>query len=358
MPRLADGRRYPSYLPVDRRASKAKRKRVPAFLPAIRFASDDDSVLLERNDVAVLFRSDSLDNIAAGADAVFRRLGDMFTVTSVRKGFVGGGFGPGQSIPRQMAIAAGVPGATLIPDGAQLFMGFTSTQRSALGPGRIANFESLRGLTDQWPRGYFRGGTTMHLSHLFEDLERWWTTFSFQEQVRAMARPGLHVPDKTYTLPEDVSQIESKADVLDDVRGFRATGHSGVIQAATRSARDAVDNYGTRHSRGTTPLQRADFNTLDNPFFWSANPLVDKQQPTPAAGLHFVAFSPTSDLFHRARRAMDGQFTDGSSLPVGARDRGQGFNSVIRSTHRQNFLVPPRRRRSFPLAELRSARKR
>jgi hypothetical protein len=27
---------------------------------------------------------------------------------------------------------------------------------------------------------------------------------------------------------------------------------------------------------------------------------------------------------------------------------------VLRTTHRQNFLVPPRRHRSFPLAELRS----
>jgi len=34
------------------------------------------------------------------------------------------------------------------------------------------------------------------------------------------------------------------------------------------------------------------------------------------------------------------------------RAREQGFNSVLSTTHRQNFLVPPRRHRSFPLAEL------
>jgi hypothetical protein len=28
------------------------------------------------------------------------------------------------------------------------------------------------------------------------------------------------------------------------------------------------------------------------------------------------------------------------------------MNSVLRTTHRQNFLVPPRKHRSFPLAEL------
>jgi hypothetical protein len=31
---------------------------------------------------------------------------------------------------------------------------------------------------------------------------------------------------------------------------------------------------------------------------------------------------------------------------------GQGFNAVLRTTHRQNFLVPPRAHRALPLAEL------
>jgi hypothetical protein len=34
------------------------------------------------------------------------------------------------------------------------------------------------------------------------------------------------------------------------------------------------------------------------------------------------------------------------------RSRAQGLNSVLRTTHRQNFLVPPRSKRSFPLVEL------
>ena len=37
----------------------------------------------------------------------------------------------------------GVPGADLIPDTAELFLGFTSTQKAGLGPARIANFETL-----------------------------------------------------------------------------------------------------------------------------------------------------------------------------------------------------------------------
>ena len=48
---------------------------------------------------------------------------------------------------------------------------------------------------------------------------------------------------------------------------------------------------------------------------------------------------------------MDGVLPDGK-LPLPPRDRNQGFNAVLRTTHRQNFLVPPRRNRSFPLAEI------
>ena len=72
---------------------------------------------------------------------------------------------------------------------------------------------------------------------------------------------------------------------------------------------------------------------------------------TPAAGVHFVVFNPTGDDFHRNRLAMDGVLP-GGRLPFEPRARGQGFNSILRTTHRQNFLVPPRRHRSFPLAEL------
>jgi len=98
--------------------------------------------------------------------------------------------------------------------------------------------------------------------------------------------------------------------------------------------------------------QRADFNTLDNPFSWSSRPETDAMVDQPAAGLHFVVFHPTTDDFRRVRRAMDGQMPDGTRIPLRPKDRGQGINSVLTTTHRQNFLVPPRRSRAFPLSEL------
>jgi len=118
--------------------------------------------------------------------------------------------------------------------------------------------------------------------------------------------------------------------------------------------RSFVDNYGARVPKGAAILHRADFNTLDNPFFWTADPAGDGYDAKPAAGLHFIAFAPTSDTFARIRLAMDGHYPDGTTLATwwgGPRQAGQGFNSVLEPTHRQNFIVPPRRHRSFPLAE-------
>jgi hypothetical protein len=48
---------------------------------------------------------------------------------------------------------------------------------------------------------------------------------------------------------------------------------------------------------------------------------------------------------------MDGVLP-GARIPLVAGSRGQGFNAVLTTTHRQNFVVPPRSHRSFPLAEL------
>ena len=72
----------------------------------------------------------------------------------------------------------------------------------------------------------------------------------------------------------------------------------------------------------------------------------------PAAGVHFVVFNPTSDDFRRTRLAMDGALPGEPRLPFPPRARGQGLNSILLTTHRQNFLVPPSRHRSFPLSEL------
>ena len=333
-----------THLPFDLRAGK------PALLDAMRFPSDPKDTLLEDNDVAFLFRSDHQDHIQKAATEIFDRMKGVLAVTSIRKGFAGQLDG-GPGLPKEMATAAGVPGAELIPDGAELFLGFTSTQRHALGPPRIVNFETL-GLVELGPRSYFRGGTHMHLSHVFEDLEAWYLNFDFRERVNTTFKPRMPVKEGTQTVPQPPSRASSTNEVERDFHRFGAIGHSSSLQPASRLQLDVRASDGTLYRKGTAIPQRADFNTLDNPFFWSATPDRDRMADGPAAGLHFVVFNPTSDDFHRNRLAMDGVMPGGAKLPFAPRDRGQGFNSILQTTHRQNFLVPPRRHRAFPLAEL------
>jgi hypothetical protein len=358
---FAAGTAYPDYLPVDNRASAAAGTTVRAVMDAIQFPSDTTPsafpsgprVRLEGNHVAVLLRSDSLDHIAAGASAIFGtgpgQAGGLLNVTSIRKGFAGGGFNNGTSLPKQMAMSAGIPGAHSIPNNAELFMGFASTQAGALGPGVIANLEAIPGLTDQWPGGYFAHGTAMHLSHLFLDLAGWYALQAQTRQGKAF-NAGLSLPPGTEVVDESPSQVRNLSQVEADLQRHGLIGHSESLQPATRLASPLTDNYGNSYVAGTAIPERADFDSLDNPFFFSADPQGDGSSTTPAASLHFVVFAPTSDAFHRGRLAMDGHYPDGTVLPLNVRTQA-GFNQFLSTTHRQNFLVPPRAHRSFPLVE-------
>src|SRR5260370_19320324 len=142
--------------------------------------------------------------------------GSLFKVTSIRRGFAGGGFYGDESLRSRLALAAGIPGAKSIPPHAEVFLGFTTTLQSNMGPGIIANLETLPGETDQWPHGYFRQGTTMQLSHLFEDLATWYGSglgnFSpYADLVQAMRQPVLSVAAGTRTL---TPPGESDADLV------------------------------------------------------------------------------------------------------------------------------------------------
>ncbi len=332
-----------AHLPFDRRAGKS------VLLPARRFPSDPHHTLLEENDVVVLLRSDAREHIDEAHKALFDDL-KLFRITSVRRGFAGG-FEGGTGLPKRMAVAAGVAGADLIPDGAELFLGFTSTQKAGLGPRLIANHETL-GYVDL-RSGYFHGGTHMHLSHITEDLEAWYLNFDFDERVLTAFRPGLtDVKPGAQTVHQGPKDVSAARDVTRKFTETGRIGHSGPIQTTSRLPNDVVGPDGTVYPKGTAVPQRADFNTLDNPFTFSFRPERDRWSREPAAGVHFVVFNPSGDDFERNRLAMDGVFPDGTDLGLGARSRAQGFNSVLETTHRQNFLVPPRRHRSFPLAEL------
>src|SRR5258708_11385272 len=312
-------------------------------------------VRLEQDDVAVVLRSDSLTNVMEGINALFgtgsNGAGSLFTVTSIRRGFAGGGFYGHQGLPSRLALAAHLPFAKSIRPHAELFLGFTSTLQSNMGPGIIANLETLPGETDQWPHGYFRQGTTMQLSHMFEDLATWYGSGQgfpqYAQRVQAMLQPGLSPAPGTRTLDPPG---QSEADVAHGVHQYHAYGHSGSMAQVDSTTTPTTSNYGVAYPTGTTIPTRGDFDTLDNPFYYTSDPTGDHYRKTKAAGVHFIVFQPTIATFNRVRLAMDGHYSD-KTLPVAPRSPHAGINSVLYTTHRQNYLVPPRRHRSFPLAE-------
>jgi hypothetical protein len=348
-------------LPVDQALSQQAGSTRYAVLDAVRFPSDPADLLLEDNHVMFKFRSDSQAILGSVEGALLTNqnsgafIGDLFDLTSQRIGFLGRGFGT-PSIGKQLALKAGVPGADQIPDNSQLMLGFTSTQTAGLGPDKIVSFETLPGVTNQWPNGYFANGCAMHLSHLFEDLSLWYSSFDYAGRVARMFSPHTPVPSDTgtVTLANGRSDVSTLDQVKQDATGG-LLGHNATLQQATRLPIDVTDNYGRLRPAGTAVPLREDFNTLDNPFKWTANPTRDRFSNTAAPGMHFVAFVPATSKFHTARLAMDGVLPDGTNLrgdPYNIPDSANGINAMIRASHRQNFLIPPRRHRSFPLAEL------
>lgn len=322
-----------------------------AVIDAIRFGSDPAGLVVEDNEVMVMIRSDSPVVLDEVKGKLFRDsassgyLGDIIEVTSERTGFVGRGFDK-PSVARQLIARFDPALAARIPAGAQLTMGYTSTQKDSLPPDNISSFETL-GKTTVKPGDYFAGGAAMHLSHVYIDLPTWYSRPQSERAAR-MFSPRTPVGQETVTVANGPQQVSSRTEVEDDARRGPG-GHNSLLQQATRLAADVRDAYGVLRGRGTAVPSREDFNTLDAPFTTSANPARDGWSPVQnRPGLHFVVFVPASASFHAARNAMDGKLA-GAALGT---PRGNGINEFLSTTHRQNFLVPPRAHRSFPMAEL------
>ncbi|MGH9072280.1 MAG: DUF7405 family protein, partial [Acidimicrobiales bacterium] len=105
-------------------------------------------------------------------------------------------------------------------------------------------------------------------------------------------------------------------------------------------------DYAKLNEQGTTFFLRQDFDTVENPFAFSLNGTVST---VPRAGVHFIGMGPSAQQFHLMRTEMDSPgLAEKHHLP----DENVGFTDFLVNTHRQNYCLPPRQHRSFPLAEL------
>ncbi|MGH9121228.1 MAG: DUF7405 family protein, partial [Acidimicrobiales bacterium] len=271
------------------------------------------------------------------ARAVFG--GDLMTVTSLRRGFAGHG------MPRRIGMALGIPGAEKIPTGAMLFMGFTSSHAHGLAAGNLPSYETVPGWTDATPDSYMAGGANMHVSHIAIELDRWYS-LDHRERLHRMFHPRRSEAERV--LSPDQCPVTSTFRIQrdEDVERFGLVGHNEQMQFLSRVEKETTTAYGQVLPKGTTFFLRQDFDTLENPFEFSAEGPVST---IPRAGVHFIGMSPSAQHFHLMRREMDSpELAKAHHLP----DENVGFTDFLVNTHRQNFCLPPRAHRSFPMAEL------
>ena len=321
-------------------------------------------VVIERNDVLLTLRSDSQDNLNNILDWLFfgtNNLGGnaiaspafngLYTVTSARLMFQQNG------LPKQVATQNNLQFAARIRDTSPMWMSFADQQVDGSGPAAICTFagNASAHLTNKVAGNYFDNGAIQHLSHVILDLDQWYATPAqdppdgepYTERVQYMFRSN----DSSTAdgLPNDgfADQFTNGGGPAFLDNRFQGTGDAaknaqgiGTFQGAHRMGHLSGLQRSTRAADGTPIHQRMDgpgFNSMDVP--------NGSRQPK----LQFTVFLPTAEFFRVLR-------VNAASLDLvnqfGVADDDNGLERFSTATRRQNFLVPPRRHRAFPLLEM------
>jgi hypothetical protein len=209
----------------------------------------------------------------------------------VRSGFVGADI-----------VAERVTTARIPPD-APLLLGFHSGLRGNQAPEHDITI----------PDGPLAGGTTMHVSRIDLDLERWYAQ-DLERRAALMYSPATSARDARAF----VDDAPSDADRLPALAARHGTvGHA---QAAARARR-----------HGRPRINRRDFATLDG------------GRP----GTHFVSLQRSLEDFNATRATMNA--ADARRHHPHIDDRhNNGINAFIDVRSRATFAVPPRHRRAYP----------
>jgi hypothetical protein len=314
-------------------------------------------VRIETNDVLFTLRSDdqlhvfdavqwlSGSNRLNGQTITSPAFGTLLSFTSSRAMFAQIG------MPRFVAGQVGLPFKNFINPNSVMWMGFNDQHVSGAGPAPICTFagNSSARLTTAVPGNYFDNGGIQHLSHLILDMLQLFDMDTpssppgedgvFTERVQYMFRspaPSQGNPDQ-FTNGGGPANIENVFkgvnDALNTAQGIgtenneHRMGHLSTLQRSSRAA-------------DGTPMHIR----MDGPGFDNMDVPGASKQPK----LQFTVFVPTADFFTTMRRnqaSLDLQ----QQFNVPPDDNG--LERFLTATRRQNFLVPPRRHRAFPLVE-------
>ncbi len=347
MPRLSsDATRYPleEAVPAPTDVSPAN--------PSVKKRTFNVPVAIESNEVVLALRSDSaqiIDDVIswlfegatslAGAPSAPSGLEGLFDVTSRRLMF------NQQGLPRRVAEEEGLPYAATLNPVSPMWMGFLDQQVGASGPPPVTTFagNGSAHFTNATNRNYFAKGSIMHLSHVIEDLAQFYE------------RPGeTYVRRCAAMFRADPVPSEGYADQFTNGGGPAAIQNTFTGAGAAETEAQGQGTFdGARHIGHTTGLQRTSrtFNHVplhiraDGPGFDTMDVPDGSSQPK----LQFSIFVPTAEFFQTMRES---QASDDLVERFDVPEDNVGLERFITTTRRQNFLVPPRRHRAFPLVEL------
>jgi hypothetical protein len=315
-------------------------------------------VRIESNDLLITIRSDDPSYIQdvlswlGGSNSLAGRpiqspplFSGLATVTSSRAQFLQLG------LPAYVAAANGLPYANEINPKSTMWMGFLDQQVDGSGPAGICTFAgnpSAR-LTTARPGDYFDNGGIQHLSHVIEDLAQFYARPSssdpggepFTERVQYMFRSN---PIPSTGNPNDQFTNSGGPSIFDNV--FQGTGDAANNAQAinTFQGEHRLGHLSCLHRSSRAPDTTPIHVRMDGPGFDNMDVPDGSSQPK----LQFTVFVPTAEFF-RVMRVNQASLDLQNQFGVQAADNG--LERFLTATRRQNFLVPPRRHRAFPLVE-------
>ena len=312
----------------------------------------DVPVAIESNDVLPTLRSDSLTVIdeilawlcgeteeLAGVAAGPSQLAGLLAPTSRRLMFNQRG------LPRQIAEEHRLPYMEALNPESNMWMGFVDQQVGSSGPPPIVTFagRGLVRLTTALPGDYFDHGSVVHLSHLIQDLEQFYARPG-EGYERRVGEMFASAPPPKKGNPDQFTNGGGPAFVRNAFLGTTAA----EVEASGSGTFDKQPHIGH-----TTALQRTSRTSKGIPLHIRADgpgyDALDVPDGSAQPKLHFSIFVPSAEQFATMRRSQ-------ASLDLAQRfavpPANLGLERFITATRRQNFLVPPRRHRAFPLLEL------
>jgi hypothetical protein len=317
---------------------------VSRLYPTIKKQTFNVKVVIEANDLLVQFRSDSMTVLNQASAMFASKMGHLLKRTSQRLTFTQIG------APRKVANANNLPYATNINPQSPMWMGFADQQVSGGGPPQICTFagNSSAVVTTAKPGDYFDNASVLHQSHVIEDLAQFYSntktdseTLTERCQYMFRSNPITSVGYKDqFTNGGGPAYIDNTfqgtGDALANAQKLNTFGNeprSGHLANLQRSSR-APD--------GTPMHIRADGPGFDN---------MDVPDGSAQPKLQFGIYVPSADFF-KTMRVNQANLDYVAQYGVEADDNG--LERFITATRRQNYLVPPRRHRVFPLLEFHS----